>query len=60
KGEFYTIALAYSIFNRTSKVDCGELCKKYGGGGHRGAAACQPSIEDGDRILEEIIAACKE
>ena len=60
KGEFSTISVAHSIFNRTSKVDCGELCKQYGGGGHRGAANCQPSIADSDRVLAEIIAACKE
>lgn len=60
KGEFSSIAVAHSIVNRTSSVDCGELCKKYGGGGHRGAAACQPSIEESDRVLEEIITACKE
>lgn len=60
KGEFYSISVAHSIFNRTSTVDCGELCKKYGGGGHRGAATCQPSIEDGNRVLDEIIAVCKE
>ncbi|MFB0516946.1 MAG: exopolyphosphatase [Candidatus Neomarinimicrobiota bacterium] len=60
KGEFNSIAVAHSIFNRTSTVDSGELCKKYGGGGHRGAATCQPSIEESDRILTEIIATCKE
>ncbi len=60
KGMFNTISAAHSIFYRTSGVDCGELCKRYGGGGHKGAATCQPSIEDSDRILQEIIAACKE
>jgi len=60
KGEFNTISVAHSIFVRTSSVDSGELCKKYGGGGYRGAATCQPSIEDSDRVLKEIIAACKE
>ncbi len=56
----HSIAVAHSIFNRTSDVDCGELCKKYGGGGHRGAATCQPSIDKSDGILAEIIAVCKE
>jgi nanoRNase/pAp phosphatase (c-di-AMP/oligoRNAs hydrolase) len=60
KGEFSSLAVGHSIVNRTSSVDCGELCRKYGGGGHRGAAACQPSIEESDRVLKEIIAACKE
>jgi len=59
-GESSSIAVGHSIFNRTSDVDCGELCKQYGGGGHRGAATCQPSIDESDRVLKEIIAACKE
>ncbi|MFC1619198.1 exopolyphosphatase [Candidatus Neomarinimicrobiota bacterium] len=60
QGEFNTISVAYSIFNRTSKVDCGSLCKSYGGGGHRAAATCQPSIEDSDRVFAELIAACQD
>ena len=59
KGEFSTISVAHSIFNRTSKVNAGELCKKYGGGGHVGAATCQPSLDISDQVFEEIIAACK-
>ncbi|MFQ6674052.1 MAG: exopolyphosphatase [Fidelibacterota bacterium] len=59
KGEFNTVSVAHSIFVRTSPVDCGELCKKYGGGGHRGAATCQPSLEESNTVLREIIATCK-
>ena len=58
--EFYTINVAHSIVTSTSKVDAGELCKSYNGGGHERAAACQVSIEDSDRILNEIVAACKD
>ncbi|MFC1543302.1 exopolyphosphatase [Candidatus Neomarinimicrobiota bacterium] len=58
--KFYTINVAHSIVTRTSDVDAGMLCKKYKGGGHERAAACQVSIEDSDRILKEIIAACKQ
>lgn len=60
QGGFCMIAIGHSIFNRSSKVDAGELCKQYGGGGHRGAGACQTSLEDKDRVLQEIVAACKE
>ena len=60
KGEFDTISVAHSIFNRTSNVDSGELCKSYGGGGHKGAATCQPNLEDSEGVLQEIIEACKE
>ncbi|MBH31562.1 MAG: exopolyphosphatase [Candidatus Marinimicrobia bacterium] len=59
KGEFDTISVAHSIFNRTSSVDSGELCKGYGGGGHRGAATCQPALFDSDTVFHEIVSACK-
>ncbi len=57
---FHSISIGHSIFNRTTKVDVGELCKQYGGGGHVTAGACQTSIENSDRILKELVAACKE
>ena len=60
KGEFNMISVGHSIFNRTSRVDAGELCKQYGGGGHITAAACQVSLEDSDRIMKEIIEACRD
>ena len=60
QGQFHTIAVAHSIVTSTSKVDAGLLCKTYNGGGHERAAACQVSIEDSDRILKEIIEACKD
>ena len=60
KGEFDTISVAHSIFVRTSTVDADELCRKYGGGGLTKAATCQPSVEDSDKVVKEIIEACKE
>ncbi len=60
RGEFNTISVAHSIFVRTSPVDAGELCKRYGGGGHHGAATCQPSIDDTERVFAKLIAACKD
>ena len=60
EGEFNTISVAHSIFVKTSKVHSGKLCRQYGGGGHRGAGTCQPSIEDTDKIFKEIIDACKD
>jgi len=59
-GEFNTISVAHSIFVKTSKVHSGKLCRQYGGGGHSGAGTCQPSIEDTDKIFQEIIDACKD
>jgi nanoRNase/pAp phosphatase (c-di-AMP/oligoRNAs hydrolase) len=35
-----TINLGHSIFDRSCTVDVGELCRDYGGGGHRGAGGC--------------------
>ena len=60
KGEFDTISVAHSIFNRTSSVDSGELCKSHGGGGHKGAATCQPSLEESETVFQAIVEACRE
>ncbi|MGD0094751.1 MAG: exopolyphosphatase, partial [Planctomycetota bacterium] len=35
------VAVGHSIFNRTCKVNAGEMLAAYGGGGHRGAGAAQ-------------------
>ncbi len=32
--------IGHSIFDRSCTVDVGEICRKYGGGGHRGAGGC--------------------
>jgi len=32
--------IGHSIFDRSCSVDVGELCRNYGGGGHRGAGGC--------------------
>ncbi|MDI6704163.1 MAG: exopolyphosphatase [bacterium] len=53
------IAVGHSIFNRTCKVNLGNLLARYGGGGHRGAATCQIDIEKADTTIEEIISHLK-
>ena len=40
-----------SMRSNNTKIDVNEICKKYGGGGHRNAAGC--SIP-GTNILEDI------
>jgi nanoRNase/pAp phosphatase (c-di-AMP/oligoRNAs hydrolase) len=55
-GEFITIQVGHSIFNRTCKTHVGDLMHAYGGGGHRGAGTCQPSVADADRVVGEIVA----
>jgi len=44
-----------SIINKTSKTNIGELMLKYNGGGHESAGACQPSTENAQAVLKELI-----
>ncbi len=50
------VAIGKSILNRTSKTKVGDLCLKYGGGGHDAAGTCQVANLKADDILQEIIA----
>lgn len=59
-GEFVSVQLGHSIFNRTCKTSIGELCARYGGGGHVGAGTCQPKPADAERVIGEIIATLKQ
>ena len=45
------------IVFETTQVDIGELCLKYGGGGHRNAGTCQLENDEVDAKLPDIIAA---
>lgn len=49
-------AIGKSILNRSSKTDVGELCLKYGGGGHNAAGTCQINNDAVDPTLKDIIA----
>lgn len=40
-----------SLYNDNNQIDCSEICKKFGGGGHKGAAGCEPSYE----MLQDIL-----
>ena len=51
------VMIGKSIVNKASKVDIGELCLKYGGGGHHNAGTCQLEIDVVDKQLPDIIAA---
>lgn len=44
-----------SIFDRSCTTDIGELCLRYGGGGHEAAGTCQVPHEDAERVLQELI-----
>ena len=51
------VMIGKSIINKASTVDIGELCLKYGGGGHRNAGTCQLDNNVVDTQLPEIIQA---
>ncbi len=51
------VMIGKSIVNKGSKVDIGELCLKYGGGGHHNAGTCQLENDVVDQELPNIIAA---
>ena len=51
------VMIGKSIVNKASKVDIGELCLKYGGGGHHNAGTCQLENDVVDQQLPDIIAA---
>lgn len=49
------VMIGKSIVNKKSKVDIGELCLTYGGGGHFNAGTCQLDNDKVDSILPVII-----
>ena len=51
------VMIGKSIVNKASDVDIGELCLKYGGGGHHNAGTCQLENDEVDAKLPDIIAA---
>jgi hypothetical protein len=54
--KFAAVTLGHNIFNRTSKANCGQICSDYGGGGHRGAAACTLDPATAEAKIAEIVA----
>ena len=51
------VMIGKSIVNKASNADIGELCLRYGGGGHRNAGTCQLDNDKVDAELPNIIAA---
>ena len=51
------VMIGKSIVNKASRVDIGELCLKYGGGGHHNAGTCQLDNDVVDKELPDIITA---
>lgn len=50
-----SIAVGYSILNRTATVDVGSVLLSYGGGGHKQVGTCQVLYDDCDRVVGELI-----
>jgi nanoRNase/pAp phosphatase (c-di-AMP/oligoRNAs hydrolase) len=51
-----SIAVGYSILNRTATVDVGSILLRYGGGGHRQVGTCQVHYDDCDKVMGELTA----
>jgi len=49
------VTIGKSIVNRSSKVNIGEICLEYGGGGHMNAGTCQLDNDKVDELLPQII-----
>ncbi len=54
-GKGCSVAVGYSILNRTSHVDVGSLMLKYGGGGHKAVGTCQFADETMEDLLPKLI-----
>jgi nanoRNase/pAp phosphatase (c-di-AMP/oligoRNAs hydrolase) len=53
--KFVSVTLGHNIFNRISRSNCGQICSDYGGGGHKGAAACPLDSEKAEHQIAEIV-----
>lgn len=56
KKQNTALMIGKSIVNKASKVDIGEICLSYGGGGHANAGTCQVDNDKADEVLAEIVA----
>lgn len=54
-----SVAVGYSVLNRTSNIDVGSLMLKYGGGGHKAVGTCQFKNEEIEaklpKLLDELV-----
>ncbi len=59
KQQNTVLAIGKSIIDRSCATNVGELCLRYGGGGHAAAGTCQ--IENGwaERVLGEVVASLR-
>ena len=50
------VMIGKSIINKSSTIDIGDICLRYGGGGHANAGTCQLKNNEVDNLLPEILA----
>lgn len=55
KKQNVVFATGKSILKRDSQTNVGELCLRYGGGGHQAAGTCQVSTDRAEIVLGELI-----
>lgn len=55
KKQNTVLAIGKSILKRDSQTNVGELCLRYGGGGHMAAGTCQIDHERAAQVMKEII-----
>lgn len=55
KKQNTVLAIGKSILKRDSKSNVGELCLRYGGGGHIAAGTCQVDHDRAPQVMKEII-----
>ena len=55
KKQNTVFAIGKSILDRSSKTNVGELCLKYGGGGHHAAGTCQVANDQAEKVQQELI-----
>lgn len=55
-GKGCSVAVGYSVLNRTATLDVGSLMLKYGGGGHKAVGTCQFSDDKIEETLPMLLA----
>ncbi len=55
KKQNVVFAVGKSILDRNSQTNVGELCLRYGGGGHQAAGTCQVSTDRSETVLAELV-----
>jgi nanoRNase/pAp phosphatase (c-di-AMP/oligoRNAs hydrolase) len=55
KKQNTVLAMGKSILDRSSTLNVGDLCLKYGGGGHQAAGTCQVENTWAERSLHEVL-----